>query len=62
MANLGRNDSLGLIALVVLNLFQTLPSPGANTSFDLLAIVAFAVFVLIAKRRERRPDFTAVFR
>jgi len=54
----------GLIALVVLNLFKPPPPPGIDTSFELpvvLVTITFAVFVLIAKRRERRPDFAAVF-
>jgi hypothetical protein len=54
----------GLIALVVLNLFKTPPPPGTDRSFELpvmLGVIAIAVFVLIAKRLERRPDFAAVF-
>src|SRR5262249_16767437 len=52
-----------LVALVVLNFFTT-PPPGMDTSFyfgPLLVTIAFAAFVLIAKRRERRPDFAAAF-
>jgi len=54
----------GLIALVVLSLFKTPPLFGPATSFDLrvfLVTIAFAVFVLLAKRRERKPDLAAVF-
>jgi len=48
----------------VLGLFKTPPLFGPDTSFDLrgfLVTIAFAVFVLIAKRRERKPDLAAVF-
>jgi hypothetical protein len=53
-----------LIALVVLSLFATPPPPGTDRSWeDVMALVsvAIAVFVLIAKRLERRPDYAAVF-
>jgi hypothetical protein len=54
-----------LIAFVVLKLFAPPPPPGTDRSFDMLIdliVVALAVFVLIAKRLERRPDLAAVFR
>jgi hypothetical protein len=54
----------GLIALVLLNLFKTPPPPGTDRSSDTVAdlvVFAFAVFVLVAKRRERRLDLGAVF-
>jgi hypothetical protein len=54
----------GLIALVVLNLFRTPPPPGTDRSFELrvvLGTIAFAVFVLVVKRRERKLDLRAVF-
>jgi peptidoglycan/LPS O-acetylase OafA/YrhL len=53
----------GLIAIVVLNLFNT-PPPGPVRSFKLafmLGALAIAMFVLIAKRRERKLDLRAVF-
>jgi len=49
----------GLIAFVVLNLFKTPAPPGSRVMFAL--IIAFAVFALVAKRREREPDLAAVF-
>jgi hypothetical protein len=60
--------SWGLIAIFVFSLFALFapPAPSStDSSFGLVArpiILAFAVFVLIAKRRERRPDVPAVFR
>jgi hypothetical protein len=54
----------GLIALAVLNLFKTPVPPGTDTSSELpvvLGAIAIAVFVLVAKRRERKPDLRAVF-
>jgi len=59
----------GLIALVVLNLlnlFKTPPPPDLRsftlaTQLVLLAFLAIAVFVLIAKRRELKTDLRAVF-
>jgi chromate transport protein ChrA len=47
----------GMIVIFVLQLlsatFAEIPS---------FIMLALAIFVLIAKRRERRPDFTAIFR
>jgi hypothetical protein len=51
----------GLIAVTILKLFaSTRPESSMALVVD-LAPVAFAVFVLVAKRRERRPDVAAVF-
>jgi hypothetical protein len=56
--------SWGLIVMVVLGLFA--PPPPSSTDRWIervvsLIVVAVAVFVLVAKRRERRPDIAAVF-
>src|SRR5215813_187008 len=48
-----------LIILAVMPVFSTPPPPGADPSFNpvvSLAIIAYAVFLLVAKRRERRPN------
>ena len=53
-----------LIVLAVMPVFSTPPPPGADPSFDLvfsLVIIAYAVFFLVAKRRERRPNLAPVF-
>jgi len=53
-----------LIVGVVLKLFARSPPPGTATSRALVAdlfTIAFAVFALVAKRRERKPDLAAVF-
>jgi hypothetical protein len=51
-----------LIAVVVLGVLRLFAPPGASPSFvsDFI-VIALAVFVLVTKRRERRPDFVAVF-
>jgi peptidoglycan/LPS O-acetylase OafA/YrhL len=54
----------GLIALVVFNLFARPQPPGTDRSIGRVMfslIVAVAVFVLVAKRRERKSDLAAVF-
>ena len=54
----------GLIVLAVMPVFSTPPPPGTPASFNLvlsLVIIAFAVFLLVAKRRERRPNLAPVF-
>ena len=51
----------GLIVVAILQLFASIrPESSMDLVVD-LAPVAFAVFVLAAKRRERRPDIVAVF-
>src|SRR5262249_49326283 len=57
--------SWGLIVISVLGLFAALPLDSSGRLFVIISniiLIALAAFVLIAKRRERRPDFTAVFR
>jgi len=49
----------GLIAFIVLSVFRVPVPPGSRVMFAL--IIAFAVFVLVAMRREREPDLAAVF-
>jgi hypothetical protein len=51
----------GLIVVAILQLFASIrPESSMDLVVD-LAPVAFAVFVLVAKRRERRPDIVGVF-
>jgi hypothetical protein len=51
----------GLIAVAILNLFASIRPESSTELVVDLAPVAFAVFMLVAKRRERRPDIAAVF-
>jgi hypothetical protein len=54
--------SWGLIVIIVLSLFA--PPSDTDRPFERLislVVLAVAVFALIAKRRERRPDIAAVF-
>jgi peptidoglycan/LPS O-acetylase OafA/YrhL len=55
--------SWGLIVISVLGLFAAPPPESSDRLFNVtcLIIIALAAFVLIAKRLERRPDFSAVF-
>jgi len=56
--------SWALIVIVVLGLFGPPPPPGTDYFFAILLALLFlgvAVFALIAKRLERRPEIAAVF-
>jgi len=54
--------SWGMIVIVVLGLFDARPPPDRSIELtSRIVLVAIAVFVLIAKRRERKPDLAAVF-
>src|SRR5262245_45647471 len=55
--------SWGIIVMMVLGVFAT-RAPDTDLVLDIagrLMVVAVAVFVLVAKRRERRTDIGAVF-
>jgi len=58
---LAGTTSWGLIGMFVFSLPGLFGSLIGPTNLVLLAFAAFAVFALVAKRRERKPDLRAVF-
>ncbi len=54
--------SWGLIVIVVLSQFAPPSAAGSLERLISLVVLVVAVFALVAKRRERRPDIASVFR